>query len=481
MSQSQLNQSEKQKLTLADLPGPRSYPLIGNLLQFDRKRIHCSMEQWADEYGDIFLFKFGPQSMVGIADPELQKTILRSRPQQFRRIKNLQTVIGDMGITGVFDAEGESWKRQRRMISPIFNKVSIKNFLPILTEITERLYEVCKETTTTDSAVDIRQHLMRYTVDTTVNLAFGHPLNSLQHTGDKLQENIDKIFPMISRRIQAPFPYWRYVKFADDKALDKAVEYVNKRSLELISETKEKMQQDPSRYQTPSNLLEAMIAAKDDDDSTFSEEELFGNIIIILLAGEDTTANTLAWMIFYLIENPNIQEKLRQEILNVESQHSDKTEFEILSELHYVEAAIRETLRLKSIAPFLFMEPNEDVVLAGYEIPKGQPLALLTRKGGFNESNYPESQKFDPDRWFENKETSSCPHRADNHFPFGAGPRVCPGEQLAILEMKMVMRMMCKNFNIVAAQSEKPVEEVYAFTVFPENLSVKLIPITNDD
>src|SRR6478672_11143788 len=100
--------------TTKQLPGPKGLPLLGNLLQLDLTRLHQVLEKWCNEFGTIYAFELGPKAVVVVAEPELIQNILRQRPTKFRRLGTIEPVFKEMGITGVFSAEGEQWKRQRR-------------------------------------------------------------------------------------------------------------------------------------------------------------------------------------------------------------------------------------------------------------------------------------------------------------------------------------------------------------------------------
>ena len=99
--------------TLSDLPGPKGLPLLGNLLQLNFKQLHRILERWCDEFGTLYAFKLGLRPVVVVADPELIQHILRNRPKLYRRLGTIEPVTKEMGINGVFSAEGDDWKRQR--------------------------------------------------------------------------------------------------------------------------------------------------------------------------------------------------------------------------------------------------------------------------------------------------------------------------------------------------------------------------------
>jgi len=149
-------------------------------------------------------------------------------------------------------------------------------------------------------------------------------------------------------------------------------------------------------------------------------------------------------------------------------------EHQQLSQLPFVEAFANETMRLKPIGPFFPMETNEDVELLGYRIPKATPLIVLTRHIATNSANFGAPEQFNPARWLKPNETDTGPHNTQAFLPFGTGPRFCPGRNLALVEIKMALAMLCRNFDLTLSDPTKAVEEKLAFAMLPINLTVRL-------
>src|ERR1035441_3647538 len=141
--------------------------------------------------------------------------------------------------------------------------------------------------------------------------------------------------------------------------------------------------------------------------------------------------------------------------------------------LKYIEAVTHETMRLKPIAPVLFFEPVEDVEIGGVAVPKNTPLMLPTFHGPLQETHFGAAEKFRPERWLATAPAAGCPHNVKAFVPFGAGPRFCPGRQLAMVEIKTVMAMLCAAFEVAKPKPPSSVREVFSFTMMPENLFVR--------
>jgi Cytochrome P450 len=101
--------------SLDDLPGPNGWPLVGNMHQLDATTVHLVLEEWAGRYGSIYQFRMGSKRVVATTDPALIEQTLRARPEVFRRSSRMDVVLSEIGIRGVFNAEGEAWRPQRKL------------------------------------------------------------------------------------------------------------------------------------------------------------------------------------------------------------------------------------------------------------------------------------------------------------------------------------------------------------------------------
>jgi cytochrome P450 len=172
---------------LNSLPGPQGVPLLGHLLQLTMTQLHTILEHWADMYGPLYTFRIARKPVVAIAEPNLINQVLRQRPDTYRRLSVIASVLEEIGVHGVFAAEGEPWRRQRRVVLQALNLQQLRQFFPTLMTVTARLKTRWEKVAAASQAVDVPKDLMRYTVDVTTRLAFGYDMNTLEHEGDSLQ------------------------------------------------------------------------------------------------------------------------------------------------------------------------------------------------------------------------------------------------------------------------------------------------------
>ena len=470
---------------IADLPGPRGLPLLGNALQVDMPRFHQQLEQWAREFGPYYRLRLGPRLLLVVADHEAIATMLRDRPDGFRRTSRLEEIGREMGLLpGVFGVNGEAWKRQRRMVMAGFDPAHVKSYFPSLLKVTQRLggrwQKVAQAQTPsgTRSAqpIDLQADLMRFTVDAIAGLAFGADVNTLESDEDIIQRHLDGIFPALQRRLFASVPLWRYLKLPADRALDKSMVEVNAAVSAFIAQARARLQASPALREHPNNLLEAMIVAADQEAGLIHDDEVAGNVMTMLLAGEDTTANTLAWMIYLLSRHPAAMARATEEVRRVAPDTTALT-LEQMGQLDYVEACAHETMRLKPVAPQLAQQALRDTRVGDVHVPSGSVVISLLRHDSVSEQHVPRAAAFEPERWLaEGGPARLAASARRTSMPFGAGPRMCPGRYLALLEMKMAMALLLGRFDILGVDTPDGLEarEALALTMAPVGLSLRL-------
>lgn len=462
-----------------DLPGPRPLPLVGNLLQIKPPRLHLQLEDWARRYGPVYRLQLGPKPAVVFGDHQLVQTMLRDRPEGFRRSSRLLQISQEMGLpSGVFNANGEAWKRQRKMVMHGFDPAHVRRYFPSLQGVAQRLAQRWQQAARADALIDLQADLMRYTVDTIAGLAFGAEVNTLQSDDDRIQQHLDKIFPAISRRVLAPLPTWRWWPSAADRELAASLVEVNAAVRGFIAQARERLQADPARREQPHNLLEAMIAAADQPGSGIDDTQVAGNVLTMLLAGEDTTANTIAWMIHLLWQSPQALARASDEVRRVcDAAGSQAPTLAMIEQLHYVEACAHETMRLKPVAPMMPQEALRNTALGGVKIDQGMIVFGLMRRDAVSDDFVPQAAAFNPERWLADGSPGQAASSAKRiSMPFGAGPRICPGRYLALLEMKMAMAVVLQRFDIasVATPDGRPPVELLSFTMTPVGLGMRL-------
>lgn len=456
--------------TLSDLPGPRPWPLVGNPIA--AHRAHLQFEEWARRYGRLFRFRLGPISIVGVTDPEIARTAMQQRPERYTRIQRTNQIMYDLHVGGVFAAEGDAWRRQRRLLNPSFHGRHLDTFADPIRVVTERLRQYWLGTTerSSERGEDVLADLMRYTVDVTSVVSFGQDLNTVSGGGDELQRQLAYVFQVVERRSNSPFDYWKLpgVGLRTRRRMRRLDAFLR----DLIVQARERQAREPDRRERPSTLLESMLLATDDEARLpLSDQEVAANVLTVLLAGEDTTANTLAFALYHLAKHPDVLARARQEVDAALGDAFVPT-LDQARELTYLDAIAQETLRMTLPTPLVPLQATEDVTIDDLQVPAGTVLLLLTRMMATSPDVFDDPLTFRPERWLEGDAEQRRHHRR-MMLAFGGGPRVCPGRSLALLECAMVLAMVLRTFDFSLVDPDAPLREVTQFTIRPEGVRLR--------
>jgi cytochrome P450/nitrite reductase/ring-hydroxylating ferredoxin subunit len=458
------------KRTLKDLPGPRQLPWIGNLHQLDPTRIHLILEGWAAKYGPMFLYRLGARRVVAISDPTLGAQVLRARPETFARFTGIGPIFGEMGVEGVFSVDGEAWRTQRKLATAALAQRNVRALYPKLQMVLARLKRRWEAMADAGTTLEVVDEIKRFTVDIATLITFGYDVNTVEHGDDVIQKKLELVFPALSRRLFLPFPYWRFVRLPSDRRLDRAVADLRAWMGELVAAERARLAaaRAPER---PATFLEAMLTARDDAGRPFPDEVIFGNLMTMLAAGEDTTANTLTWTVHHVCDHPEWAAAMRREADALLADADVAADLDVATRLNVAGAVADEAMRLRPVAPLLVHFAKKETVIGDLLVPEGTGVAVLTRPAAVKPAHFDSPDGFRPERWLG--ETTGA-HETSALMPFGSGPRICPGRVHALLEMKLLLSMLYKNFDVERVGAAGQVREHFAFAMAPVGVKARL-------
>ena len=451
-------------MTYKGIPGPKPLPILGNILSLRPKSVHKQLLEWSDEYGPIFQVFFFNKPYLVVSDATCIEKVMRERPKKFRRIALLQELINEIGGNGLFSAEGEDWKRQKRIMGRAFSEKQLINFFPKLVQLTKRFEANLLANKQNSKVVEIKNILSRYTIDVTTSFAFGFDGNAIENPDSDIEKNLSFLIHMVNQRGMIPWHYWKYFKLPIDRKLER----IKAKMLGLIDGYIEKAKTQLKDEDSASTLLDTMILAGEDENCPFSHDELRGNVFTLLFAGMDTTSITLSWVLFFLATHRKYLEALRDELKN-ESASLDELDYTRIGQFKLLDAVIKESMRLHPVMPFLCLDSNVDTELDGIELAKGSTVLNLFIANYRDERYFKDPEAFKPERWLSLDEDTA--RRV--FMPFGFGARMCPGRFLAFLEMKVFLINLIKSFDFELLTPREQVREVYDFTLAPSELKMK--------
>lgn len=452
-----------------ELPSPPGWPLLGQLPGFDARRTHLQLEAWARELGTPYRFGMGPgyRAMV-FDDVELAQRISRDRPHGFTRGGRMQPVMVELGIDGLFSAEGESWQVQRRLVMQALNATHFKGWFPTLAAITERLYRRWQHAAAIGQVLEMTDELKRYAVDVTSTLAFGEDTNTIEQDDDRIQQHLALIFPQVLQRVMTPFSHWKLLRLPADRRLDRALKAVHAHAHGCIARARDRLADaDPA---APRHLLEAMLLRQREFE--LGDDDVVANVITLLLGGEDTTAHSLAWTMMHLAADRPLQARMHAQAREVLGGAAVCPDHASVHRLDGFEHLAMESLRLRPVVPFNVFEPVTDTVRCGVRVPARTKLFFINRPALMDPARFAHPARYDPSRW--RAAPGAGAHDLRAFLGFGAGPRVCPGRHLATVEMRLVLSMLLRHFEVELAVDADAIEEVSALTMLPNAMPVRL-------
>ncbi|CAL0332812.1 unnamed protein product [Lupinus luteus] len=451
--------------------GFKIFPVVGSLPEFLKNR-HRYL-QWTTQVlrespnNTAVLSLPGTVCGVMTANPENVEHILKTRFDNYPKGERVTTILLDFLGRGIFNTDGELWKVQRKTASYEFNTKSLRYFVleNVTVELQTRFLPILSRASETDKTLDLQDLLERFTFDTICKLAFNVDPGCLGGdgtSGAEFMAAIEDAMVLISGRFMTIFPIiWKIKKLLNvgtERRLSECIASIRKFADEIIQSRLES--KDPTHIE---DLLSRFIGV----DNNNSTEFLRDIVISFILAGRDTTSSALSWFFWILSSRPEVQKKITNEIESVRSRSGEKIVFKYddLKEMHYLHAAISESMRLyPPVAADSKECLNDDVLPDGTVIKKYWVITYHTYAMGRSESLWGKDwAEYKPERWLENGVyRTQSPFR----FPvFHAGPRICLGKDMAYTQMKSIAASVIERFEIDAVDKDNHPEYNLSFTL----------------
>ncbi|HLK51651.1 MAG TPA: cytochrome P450 [Bryobacteraceae bacterium] len=426
-------------------PGPTPHFLIGNIPLVHRDPLSL-FRSWAEEYGDIFYYRAMWVRVYFLNHPDLIEFVLVRHYQNFlkdRVIRSNRWLFGESLLT----SEGETWKKRRRLAQPAFHRERIVAYAGIMTCYAEQMLTAWRD----EAQIDIHQEMMRLTLAIAVRALFDVPADGVPEISraiNVLMRNMTgarMLLPSFVRLLPWPglFEFRRAVRKLDETVY---------RIIRLHRES----------GHDAGDLLSMLIEARGEDGSRLDDRQIRDEVMTFLLAGHETTALALSWAWQLLSQNPQAEEKLREELDRVLG--GRLPEISDLPSLKYAEGVIKESMRLYPPAWGVGRSVIQEFDLAGYRIPAGSNVVMSPWVMHRDPRFFADPLQFDPDRW--NREDSrKLPRFA--YFPFGAGPRQCIGASFAMMEAVLLLATIAQRFQLHLVGAH-PVEPLPSITLRPK-------------
>ena len=390
-----------------------------------------------EEHGDIFVSRALVRDLMFVRDPAVVYGINVTHWADFYKPDHIKEMWKQFLGNGLVPNDGESWKRQHKLILPGFHKKRVDAYAPTMVAFTERMLDRWEEGEQRDMRLELNALALEVVASTLFDIDIGKEdsttiRNAIGDVSEILVKDADNMIP---RPDWWPSPS----NIRKKRAIAKIEDIIRRVHRERLTNQKDR-----------GDLFSHMVFVED-DQGRMSDKQLRDETMTLIFAGHETTAHALVWTWYLLAKNPEKVAALREELDQVVGDR--RIEVDDLPKLPYLEMVVKESLRLMPSVWAYARQAQKDLVIDGYAIKKGQTITISHIAMGRNPKYFDEPLEFRPERWTREFERS-LPRGA--FVPFAGGPRVCLGKQFAMMEMRMILATLVKRLEINLAPGFEP-------------------------
>jgi cytochrome P450 len=418
------------------------------------------------ELGEIGRINLLNVEGISVASPELIHEILVEKAKVFEKTLAIRLAFYPFAGKGLFTSEGALWRRQRKLLAPLFNPGVVRGYAGPMNEIIGRYLDTWKD----GDVIDAGREMTRITMAVVGKILFD---SDTFDDADELGAAIQKVFGSITDiggtsslvaratlglqllRLGA-LPPW------GEKARERAIELLGtpfpwptprrRSQIEALHTLDRKVQEmiDERRRASTAkdDLLTRLLNARDEDDgSTMSDRQVRDEAMTLFVAGHETTATTTTWSLYFLSQNPDVYRRWQKEVAGLAGRTPTA---EDAAHLPYTTGIFKEAARLYPPAFVLDRVATEEVQIGKYTFPRDTLLFMSPYAMHRRPELWPDPLRFDPDRYTPAAEAQR--HRLA-WLPFGAGPRICIGMGFATLEAQLLLAQIAQRFDFEPAYS----------------------------
>jgi cytochrome P450 len=397
------------------LPGPKGFSLTA-LYQWMTQPF-AFFEQCKKQYGDTFTF-YLPRlpPLVVFSDPAVVKTVFADSGEvmhggEFNR--SLSAFLGDKSVLMV---DGRAHLRKRKLLLPPFHGERMLAYGRVMMDLADEVIDGFP----VNEVFAIHKRMSGIALNVIVRNVFGFAPGPKEA---RLRQDLEALLELMTwPPLLIPFMRVDLGRFS---RWGRAMRLLRHCDETFYTELRARRATGGSRGD---DILSLLIDARDEDGQPMGDAELRDELVTLLVAGHETTATALTWALRWLLATPGVEERLRGELAGV-----DALDPEQIQALPYLDAVVRESLRLCPIIPLVGRVLQKDLTLGGYELKKGMGVVCSIYLAQRRPEAYADPERFWPERFLDKKFTPA------EFFPFGGGIRRCIGMAFALFEMKMVL------------------------------------------
>lgn len=417
------------------IPRMKGHPLLGHLQGFRKDRVGMQLRV-AREQPEIVKLRVGFIPTVMIGSPAMAHEVLATKHGSFVKAPGLAIFLRPLLGNGLLTSEREIHARQRRLIAPAFSHKRIASYASTMAERSARFASSLSD----GRVIDLAESIMKLTLEIVGKTLFDAEVGS---SADEVGNAVTVAMNCAMTQVSSLVPIPPVVPTPLNLKNRRAVAQLDAILYRIIRERR-------SEGGDRGDLLSMLLATQDEDGGSMSDQQIRDEAMTLFLAGHETTANALSWAMYLLAKNPAARTRLEAEVDALGRVPS----YDDLKKLPWTLAVLKETLRLYPPAYILARRTIEDVAIGRYVIKK-HTIVLLNVLGIHRRPDlFPSPDTFDPERFLGDAERQ-LPRCA--YMPFGAGPRICIGNQFALMEGHVVLASLLKRLRF-DLMSDAPID-----------------------
>uniref|UniRef100_A0A667YLQ0 aromatase n=1 Tax=Myripristis murdjan TaxID=586833 RepID=A0A667YLQ0_9TELE len=446
----------KRRETLRNLeafPGPPAHWLFGHVQEFKQDGTELDkVVKWGEQYPFAFQIWFGPfVSFLNIHHPDYVKTLLSTtEPKDDFGYRFIIPWIGD----GLLVSSGQKWFRNRRLLTPGFHYDILKPYVKLMSDSAKTMLDKWESYAQTSESFELFEHVSLMTLDSIMKCAF-----SFVSCFTYINLTVYDLSFLINLRFRV-IPYHNNIIFhlsPHGFRFRKAVKVAHHHTEEVIRKRREELKKETEldRIQAKRNLdfLDILLCARDENQHSLSDEDIRAEVDTFMFEGHDTTASGISFILYCLACNPEHQQMCRDEITYA-LEGKDTIDWEDLSKIPYTTMCIKESLRLYPPVPGIARKITKPLTFFdGRTAAAGSLVGTSVYGIHRNATVWENPNVFDPLRFLPENVSSRSPHA---FVPFSAGPRNCIGQTFAMNEMKVVIALTLRRYQLIEDPDRKP-------------------------
>ncbi|KAL1500941.1 hypothetical protein ABEB36_006356 [Hypothenemus hampei] len=428
-----------------DIPGPKTLPVIGNALTLycrDYEIFFQNLMQCCQNFPSPMKLSTGLKLYVIFSDPFQVEKIFTSNAllNKDDLYKYIEVFYGESLITG----SGSKWKKDRRLLSPLFLIKNIKQYFPAMLKHSEILVDIL-QTHEDGLSFNVERFLHRAVTDIVNETIIGFKANC-QRTNelDSFIHHITRAYNLVHQRmikpwLQIEFLYKLSKNYRQQMEAKDVIYNFFRKSLEHAKE----QHVHQGNGEAVRSMLDQMLDIRDEVPHFASDEEILHHLITLFSAGEDTITLITSFTLVMLGLHPECQNKVAQELHSVLG--DDNLQEFHLSKLTYLEMVIKETMRLFPIAPLVLRQASQDTELESWKIPQGTTVSVNIFHIHRDKRHWLKPQEFYPEHFLPEAVSKRHPYA---YLPFSAGSRGCLGKRYAYMAMEVILATILRRYSV---------------------------------